>query len=128
MLIISAIGLAAMRFAGGYYKHTYERDRQISTVIANIDIAERIKAEVRTLPQLYAFARDNPIRIIKIGSGEITLTDENGYIQCIAVSNENYGFSEKLKVEGKLFRIEVGGELPNTKIITIIRLEDSAGD
>jgi hypothetical protein len=57
--------------------------------------------------------------------GEVSLTQKlDGGIEVEQVSDENYGFSERLQSENTLFRIEVGGETPNTKLITVLRLED----
>ena len=61
------------------------------------------------------------MKIIAVGVGEIRLTSESSYT---VVSNENYGFYDKLVSDTpKLFRIEIGADLPNTRLVNIIRLE-----
>ena len=52
LLIVSAVGLAAMRLTSSYLKNTHERDLQINAYISNINTAETLRAGVRTLPQL----------------------------------------------------------------------------
>lgn len=121
MLIIGIISVTAIGFASGYFKDTFNRDVQTKAVIENINIVEKVKAEVVTLSQLYTFSQENDIKIIAIGIGEIEFS-ESGEINII--SDEMYGFSQKLLTnEPMLFRIEIGGDMPNTKLITIIRLE-----
>lgn len=121
MLIIGVVGIAAIGFASGYFKDTTNRDVQTKAVIENINTLEKVKAEVVTLSQLYAFSQEHSIKIIAIGVGEIAFS-ESGEMQII--SDEKYGFSQKLLTDDpNLFRIEIGGDKPNTKLITIIRLE-----
>lgn len=121
MLIISAVGMAAIGFVGGYLKISFESDRQNAAVISNMNLIEKLKAEVHTLPQLYDFSQGKNMKIIAVGVGEIRLTSESSYT---VVSYENYGFSDKLASDThKLFRIEIGADLPNTRLVTIIRLE-----
>ena len=121
MLIVGVIGITAISFASGYFKDTFRRDVQTKAVIENINTIEKVKAEVVTLSQLYTFSQENDIRIVAIGIGEIEFS-ESGEINII--SDEKYGFSEKVMTdEPTLFRIEIGGDVPNTKLITIIRLE-----
>ncbi|OQB12865.1 MAG: hypothetical protein BWY15_02014 [Firmicutes bacterium ADurb.Bin193] len=121
MLIISAVGMAAIGFVGSYLKISFESDRQNAAVISNMSLIEKLKAEVHTLPQLYDFSQGKNMKIIAVGVGEIRLTSESSYT---VVSDENYGFSDKLASDTpKLFRIEIGADLPNTRLVTIIRLE-----
>jgi len=125
MLIISAIGVSAMYIANGYFKQTYVRDLQTTQVIENINIIEKLKSEVHTLPQLYTFAGEHDIRIVAVGVGEVTLAQKpNGDIEIYKISDEGFGFSEVLKPDN-LYRIEVSETQPNTKLTAIIRLEDS---
>lgn len=125
MLLISIIGLAATCFAGASFKTAYDRDMQIISFLHNLSIVERLKAEVTTLPQLYTFSQNNSIKIILIDRGEVTLTGSEDDITVNPIFNENFAFSDKLQNKSlRLFRIEVGGELPNSKLITVLRLED----
>lgn len=120
LLIISAVGMAAMVFSSAYLKTTYDRDNQMSAVIANMNIAESLRAEVGTLPQLYEFSKNKEMKIIAVGVGEINLSVDGTYT---VVNDESYMFSDKLKPKKtNLFRIEIGGSVPNTKITTVVML------
>ena len=121
LMIISAVGMAAMVFASAYLKTTYDRDVQMSTVIANMNTAETLRAEVKTLPQLYEFSKEHEMKIIAVGIGEIVLSEDGTYR---VVGDESYMFSNELKPEKpNLFRIEIGGSIPNTKITTVVILQ-----
>lgn len=121
MLIVGVVGITAIGFASGYFKDTFYRDVQTKAVIENMNTLEKVKAEVVTLSQLYTFSQEHDIKIIAVGIGKVEFS-ESGEINII--SDEKYGFSEKLMTdEPILFRIEIGGDTPNTKLITIIRLE-----
>lgn len=121
LLIISAVGMAAMVFASAYLKTTYDRDVQMSTVIANMNTAESLRAEVKTLPQLYEFSKDKEMKVIAVGIGEIVLSEDGSYT---VVGDESYMFSSELRTEKpNLFRIEIGGSIPNTKITTVVILQ-----
>jgi len=121
LLIVSAVGMAAVAFISAYLKHTYDRDIQEAAVISNMDHIEQIKVEAKTLPQLYQFTKDREIRVIAVGVGEIDLNPDGSYT---VISNENYGFSEVLKFDSpNLFRIEAGGSIPNSKITAVVMLQ-----
>lgn len=121
LLIISAVGMATMIFSSAYLKITYDRDTQMSVVIANMNIAENLRAEVRTLTQLYEFSRDKEMKIILVGIGEINLSEDGNYT---VLNDESYMFSDKLKPKRtNLYRIEIGGSIPNTKITTVVMLK-----
>ena len=121
MLIIGIVSVAAIGFASGYFKDTFHRDVQTKAVIENMNTLEKVKAEVVTLSQLYTFSQEHDIKIIAVGIGEVELS-EIGEVNII--SDEKYGFSQKVMTdEPILFRIEIGSDMPNTKLITIIRLE-----
>lgn len=121
LLIASAVGMAAVSFVSAYLKYTYDRDIREAAVISNMDNIEQIKAEVKTLPQLYQFTEDKEIRVIAVGIGEIALNPDGSYT---VVSNENYGFSDALKSDTpNLFRIEAGGSIPHSKITAVVMLQ-----
>lgn len=121
LLIVSAVGVAALRFSSGYLKTTYDRDVQMKEVMANISTVEKLKAGVHTLPQLYSFSQDKDIRVIAVGKGEIKLDEDGSYE---VVRDESFGFSNKLISDAAgLFRIEVGSDVPNSKIVTVVMLE-----
>ena len=121
LLIISIAFMVSANFASSYLKSTYERDEQIKAVLNNASMSEELKAEVVTLPRLYEFSKDKNIKIFAVGEGEIKLKKEGTYT---VVSEETNTFSEELKLNHlKLFRIEVGGEMPNTKITSVVVLK-----
>lgn len=121
MLIVSVISITAIGFAGGYFNDTYRRDMQSKAVIENMNTLEKLKAEVATPSQLYAFSQEHDIKIVAIGIGEVEFSADG---EMNVISDEKYGFSQKLlSSKPTLFRIEIGGDMPNTKFITIIRLE-----
>jgi len=124
ILLVSTIGMSSMYVVNGYYKQTFMRDEQLKEVLSNINTIERLKADVHTVHQLYAFSKENDICIIAVGIGEVTLSENaDRIIKASVTAFENYQFSSPLQSDYKLFRIEVGGDKPNTKIITILRLE-----
>lgn len=121
LLIISAVGMTALGFSSAYLKTTYDRDVQMSTVIANMNIAESLRAEVKTLPQLYEFSKEHEMKIIAVGIGEIILSEDGSYT---VAGDESYMFSGELMPEKpNLLRIEIGGSIPNTKITTVVILQ-----
>lgn len=120
LLIISAVGMAAMVFSSAYLKTTYDRDVQMSAVISNISIVETLRAEVKTLPQLYEFSKDKEIKISAAGLGEIELHEDGSYT---VLESENNIFSDNIRTEkANIFKIDVGGSIPNTKITTVVIL------
>lgn len=125
MLIISVVSISAVYIASSYFNYTYARDIQTKQVIENINTIEQLKSEVHTLSELYNFSVAHDIRIIAVGKGEVTLVKKpDGDIAVQKISDENFGFSEILKPDN-LYRIEISGTYPNTKLTAILRLEDS---
>ena len=121
LFIISAVFMAAFSFVSGYLKTTYARDTQVKQAMDNMNIAEELKAEVRTLPQLYSFSQGKEMKIISIGEGEIELHKDGTYT---VISEESYGFSDSLKPSKQnIFRVEIGGSVPNSKIISVVVLK-----
>lgn len=121
LLIICMAFIISANFASSYLKNTYERDEQIKAVLNNASVSEELKVEVETLPQLYEFAKDKNIKIFAIGEGEIELKNDGTYT---VKNNETDAFPDELKPNSiKLFRIEVGGDLPNTKITSVVILK-----
>ena len=80
MLIISAVGMAALVFTSAYLKTTFERDTQINAIMTNVSTIEKLRAEVQTLSQLYEFSKDKELTISAIGIGEIELKEDGSYI------------------------------------------------
>ncbi len=123
ILIVSFIIIGAVYISDGYLRQTYQRDESIKRLTKNINIIEDIKGNVKTLDDLYNMSKSYNFKIIAIGLGEVELTKEaDGNITLNENLNESYGFSDMLKPNKNLFRIEVGDK---EKLITIIRLEGS---
>lgn len=120
LLIISAVGMAVVVFTSAYLKTTFDRDVQMQTVLDNISTVEKLRAEVKTLPQLYEFSKDKEIKITAIGLGVINLSEDGTFSVAEA---ENNAFSDNLTANKNiLFKIDVGGSIPNTKISTVVIL------
>ena len=120
LLIISAVGMAVVVFSSAYLKTTFDRDVQMQTVLDNISTVEKLRAEVKTLPQLYEFSNDKEIKITAIGLGVINLSEDGTFS---VAEPENNAFSDNLRANKNiLFKIDVGGSIPNTKISTVVIL------
>ena len=120
LLIISAVGMAVVVFSSAYLKTTFDRDVQMQTVLDNISTVEQLRAEVKTLPQLYEFSKDKEIKITAIGLGVINLSEDGTFS---VAEPENNAFSDNLRANKNiLFKIDVGGSIPNTKISTVVIL------
>ena len=120
LLIISAVGMAVVVFSSAYLKTTFDRDVQMQTVLDNISTVEKLRAEVKTLPQLYEFSKDKEIKITAIGLGVINLSKDGTFL---VAEPENNAFSDNLRANKNiLFKIDVGGSIPNTKISTVVIL------
>ena len=120
LLIISAVSMAVVVFSSAYLKTTFDRDVQMQTVLDNISTVEKLRAEVKTLPQLYEFSKDKEIKITAIGLGVINLSEDGTFS---VAEPENNAFSDNLTANKNiLFKIDVGGSIPNTKISTVVIL------
>ena len=120
LLIISAVGMAVVVFSSAYLKTTFDRDVQMQTVLDNISTVEKLRAEVKTLPQLYEFSKDKEIKITAIGLGVINLSEDGTFS---VAEPENNAFSDNLTANKNiLFKIDVGGSISNTKISTVVIL------
>lgn len=120
LLIISAVGMAVVVFSSAYLKTTFDRDVQMQTVLDNISTVEKLRAEVKTLPQLYEFSKDKEIKITAIGLGVINLSEDGTFS---VAEPENNAFSDNLTANKNiLFKIDVGGSILNTKISTVVIL------
>ena len=120
VLIISAVGMAALVFSSAYLKTTFERDMQMKSVMSNISTVEKLRAEVRTLPQLYEFSQGKEIKISAVGIGEIELNADGSFAVVNAESNT---LSLSLMPNtANAFKIDIGGSEPNTKITTVVIL------
>lgn len=121
LLIISAVGMAVTVFSSAYLKTTFDRDVQMKTMLDNISTVETLRAEVKTLPQFYEFSKNKEIKISAVGVGTIDLSADGTYT---VIESEDNAFSDNLKARKNiLFKIDVGGSVPNTKISTVVVLK-----
>ena len=120
VLIISAVGMAALVFSSAYLKTTFERDMQMKSVMSNISTVEKLRAEVRTLPQLYEFSQGKEMKISAVGFGEIELNADGSYTVVNAESNTLS--TSLIPNTANAFKIDIGGSEPNTKITTVVIL------
>jgi len=125
ILLVSAISMTSLLLVNGYYKQTFARDKEITAITQNINTIESVKADVHTVRQLYDFAAVNDIRIIAVGIGEVKLTlKADGKIKKEIIAPEHYEFAAKLKPNYGLYRIETKEAVPNSKLMTIIRIKE----
>lgn len=125
ILLVSAISMTSLLVVNGYYKQTFARDKEITAITQNINTIESVKADVHTVRQLYDFAVVNDIRIIAVGIGEVKLTlKADGKIKKEIIAPEYYEFAAKLKPNYGLYRIETKEAVPNSKLMTIIRIKE----
>ena len=121
VLIISALGMAALVFSSAYLKTTFERDVQMKTVMSNVTTIEKLRAEVKTLPQLYEFSKEREMKISAVGIGEIELNADGSYT---VINPEDNALLPSLMPEtANAFKIDIGGSTPNTKITTVVILK-----
>ena len=121
VLIISAVGMSALVFSSAYLKTTFERDTQMQAVMTNISTVEKLRAEVKTLPQLYEFSQGKEMKISAVGIGEIQLNADGSFTVINAESNS---VSPNLMPNtANAFKIDIGGSEPNTKITTVVVLK-----
>ena len=120
VLIISAVGMAALVFSSAYLKTTFERDVQMKAVMSNASMVEKLRAEVKNLPQLYEFSKEREMKISAVGIGEIELNADGSFTVINAESNT---ISPNLMPKtANTFKIDIGGNEPNTKITTVVIL------
>ena len=121
LLLISGVGMAAFLLLGSYYRESFSRDQQMQALIQNTSAVEQLKAQVHDLSDLYAFSKNHPLRVVALGVGEVEMQENpDGSIRLKKTADEAYGFTLP---SSHLYRIEIGGETPNSKLITIMRLE-----
>lgn len=120
LLLISAISMASLRLSSSYLKNTYDRDAQTAVAIENLSTSEEIKAGADTLPRLYSLIQGKNVKVTAVGVGEIALNADGSFT---VLSNESYGFSDKLRTsKPTLFKLEIGDDTPNTKITVVVMI------
>ena len=119
LLIISMAVMAAFNFASSYQQVTFERDASMNSLMKNITVAESLRAEENILPRLYELSLTHEIKVTAVGIGEIQLNEDGTFS---VIEEDKYNLPEEIQPENaKLFKIEIGGSTPNTKIITVVR-------
>ena len=92
----------------------------MKAVLSNISTAEELRAEVKSLPQLYEFSQGKDIVISAVGVGKIELSEDGTYV---VSETENSFFSDSLISDtANIFKIDIGSSVPNTKITTVVVL------
>ena len=81
---------------------------------------EKLRAEVRTLPQLYEFSKDKDIEITSVGEGKIEISEDGSYL--VTEPESDRVLSSLLSENTKILKIEVGALKPNTKITTVVMI------
>lgn len=120
-LIVGVTTVSALFIINGYLKTTYARDVQTKAVIDNVSTIEKLKADVKTLNDLYEFSQNNSIRIIAVGGGEAELSKIGNKINMTLLSDESFAFSPQVSTNKyNLFRVIVGDGTPNTNLTAII--------
>ena len=120
LLIISAVSMAVLVFTSAYLKTDFDRDMQIKAVMSNLSTVEKLRAEVKTIPQLYEFSKDKDIEITSVGEGKIEFSEDGSYF--VKEPETDRVLSSLLSDDTKILKIEVGGTEPNTKITTVVIL------
>lgn len=119
-MLVSAVAVAAARFLSAYLKTGYERDKETAAAVSNMSLLEEVRGTVHTTKELYDFSKDKEVTIYAVGFGGVHF-DEAGNIH--VSEDENYGFSDLTKPkQPRLFRIEIGGSVPNSKMTAVVIL------
>ena len=121
LLIISMAVMASFNFISAYKRVTFERDISINALMKNITAAESLRAGEDTFSRLYELSLNNEIKVTAVGTGEIQINSDGTFD---VVGEEQYNLPDKLRTsEVNLLKIEIGGSIPNSKIITVVRIK-----
>ena len=121
LLIISMAVMASFNFISAYKKVTFERDISINALMKNITASESLRAGEDTFSRLYELSLNNEIKVTAVGTGEIQINSDGTFD---VVGEEPYNLPDKLRTsEVNLLKIEIGGSIPNSKIITVVRIK-----
>ena len=115
------MGMAAMsafNLTAEYRKTVYERQIRKSALLENMNIAEKVRAEAQTLPQLCSLLEDNPdISARAVGIGDIRKNADGSFE---ILENDRDTFPEFLRSDkARVIYLEIGSE-KNTKINTVL--------
>ena len=121
LLIISMAVMASFNFISAYKRVTFEHDISINALMKNITAAESLRAGNSSLSRLYELSLSNEIKVTAVGTGEIQINPDGTFD---VVGEEQYNLPDKLRTsEVNLLKIEIGGSIPNSKIITVVRIK-----
>lgn len=119
LLIISMAVMASFNFVSTYKEITFERDVSMSALIKNITAVESLRAEDDILPRLHELSLTHDIKVTAVGTGELQINPDGTYN---IIGEDIYNLPDELKPEDvKLLKVEIGGNTPNSKIITVVR-------
>lgn len=118
LLIVTMAVMSAFNFVSVYKKVTFERDVSMNALMKNITVAESLRAGEDTLSRLYELSLTNNIKVTAVGIGEIQLNSDGTFD---VIGEDSYHLPEELKSDDvKLLKVEIGGDTPNSKIITAV--------
>ena len=118
LLIVTMAVMSAFNFVSVYKKVTFERDVSMNALMKNITAAESLRAGEDTLSRLYELSLTNNIKVTAVGIGEIQLNSDGTFD---VIGEDSYNLPDELKSDDvKLLKVEIGGDTPNSKIITAV--------
>ena len=118
LLIVTMAVMSEFNFVSVYKKVTFERDVSMNAMMKNIAAAESLRAGEDTLSRLYELSLTNNINVTAVGIGEIQLNSDGTFD---VIGEDSYNLPDELKSDDvKLLKVEIGGDTPNSKIITAV--------
>ena len=118
LLIVTMAVMSAFNFVSVYKKVTFERDVSMNALMKNITAAESLRAGEDILSRLYELSLTNNIKVTAVGIGEIQLNSDGTFD---VIGEDSYNLPDELKSDDvKLLKVEIGGDTPNSKIITAV--------
>ena len=110
--------MSAFNLTAEYRKTVYERQIRKSALLENMNIAEKVRAEVQTLPQLCSLLADNPdISARTVGIGDICKKADGSFE---ILENDRDTLPEFLRSDkARVICLEIGSD-KNTKINTVV--------
>lgn len=118
LLMMGMAAMSAFNLTAEYRKTVYERQIRKSALLENMNIAEKVRAEVQTLPQLCSLLADNPdISARAVGIGDICKKADGSFE---ILENDRDTLPEFLRSDkARVICLEIGSD-KNTKINTVV--------
>lgn len=118
LLMMGMAAMSAFNLTAEYRKTVYERQIRKSALLENMNIAEKVRAEAQTLPQLCSLLADNPdISARAVGIGDIRKNVDGSFE---ILENDRDTLPEFLRSDkARVICLEIGSE-KNTKINTLV--------